>query len=1006
MGVADPRAQGELSCFCFPSAGYCSMVCATITAPRHGRPGLVGRLSWRSPFGMQRFPEGRGTQTKDTDDLMKPEFALSLSFDGIALLVRGAGGWQRVGEIPTDTPDMPAALAALRAKATAALPGKSLHCKLILPDAQIRYLTIQTGERSNDARITSARKALEGATPYSVSELAFDISPDGADTHVAAVAIETLEEAESFALAHGFDPVSFVAAPEGHVFLGEPFFGTPRAARGLEIEPDEIAVVEIGPLSLEDSDAASISAAPASELSASSADVAHSADTQTTDAADASVEDDQSGAKADEAETDAQADLFKKPEVDAMGKGEDALAPHSGGPIILPAAPPSAEPTQSSGAEATELDSPPNTPDDLSSPHPDENQDAQDQDAAAALSFSSRRARGEAAPLSAQRRAPTEGPTAAVVLRPETAETASADLRSKAPLTTGPQRDASESSPTASVPPAPSLSMPTPVLAHTTSAPPRPAADTAPAAARPVSPPQNDISQMPQARSLRSRSGRIGLVAVTLATVSALGAWALVQELPELWSDLRRADLVQTEDPVATPVLATAEDSERAAGLVAPGLSASDAPFLPSDDASLPADFDTGQVAAPQADPDGLTVTDAAVLEALGTPVVDEVAPIDGQDLVIASLPAPRDISGTGDESGQAQETSQDDLSNEGADIDPEALADGVVPDDAADAGEGLDGTVADLEAAAQYAATGIWQRVPDIAELPPLIDLDSMYVASIDNTELSQDAIALPARTALNTDTPFGAVSNPTEAGRAFDLDARGLVEATPEGTLNPDGIMVFSGRPEITPPATPDRPSARVQEAADTTARIALLQKLRPRTRPNDLVEQAERAQHGGVVRAELLSKRPPTRPASLKTEEQESQPATALAVARAPQPRARPANFANLVDRAKRRQQQQQTAAVSAPAAVVTPSIPSSASVARQATVQRALNLRRVNLIGVYGKPSARRALVRLPSGRYVKVKVGDRIDGGRIVAIGDSQLQYQKGGRNRTLNLPNS
>jgi len=85
-------------------------------------------------------------------------------------------------------------------------------------------------------------------------------------------------------------------------------------------------------------------------------------------------------------------------------------------------------------------------------------------------------------------------------------------------------------------------------------------------------------------------------------------------------------------------------------------------------------------------------------------------------------------------------------------------------------------------------------------------------------------------------------------------------------------------------------------------------------------------------------------------------------------------------------------------------VTPRIPSSASVSRQATVRNAINLRDVNLIGVYGTPSNRRALVRLPSGRYKKVQVGDRIDGGRIVAIGDSELRYQKGGRNLTLTVP--
>ncbi|MCK5500190.1 MAG: hypothetical protein KAI82_02920, partial [Tritonibacter mobilis] len=335
--------------------------------------------------------------------------------------------------------------------------------------------------------------------------------------------------------------------------------------------------------------------------------------------------------------------------------------------------------------------------------------------------------------------------------------------------------------------------------------------------------------------------------------------------------------------------------------------------------------------------------------------------------------------------------------------IDPEALADGMVPEDET-AGFAVDAGT-DLEQAAQYAATGIWQKVPEISDVPSVISLDNVYVASIDNTDLSQDAIALPAQTAIDTDTPFGAVSSPTEAGRQFDLDERGLVKATPDGTLNPDGIMVYAGRPVKIPPATPDRPTARELEAADEAARIARLQQVRPRTRPNDLVEQTERAQLGGVVRAELLSKRPKLRPESLKTEEQESQPATALAVAAAPQPRARPANFANLVDRAQRRQEQTQTAAVAAAPAAVTPAIPSSASVARQATTQRALNLRRLNLIGVYGKPSDRRALVRLPSGRYVKVKVGDRLDGGRIVAIGDGQLQYQKGSRNTVLNLPN-
>jgi hypothetical protein len=60
--------------------------------------------------------------------------------------------------------------------------------------------------------------------------------------------------------------------------------------------------------------------------------------------------------------------------------------------------------------------------------------------------------------------------------------------------------------------------------------------------------------------------------------------------------------------------------------------------------------------------------------------------------------------------------------------------------------------------------------------------------------------------------------------------------------------------------------------------------------------------------------------------------------------------------------------------------------------------------VNLIGIYGKPSSRRALIRLGNGRYQKVKVGDRIDGGHVAAISNSELRYSKGGRNVVLKMP--
>eukprot|EP00581_Thalassiosira_minuscula_P023296 CAMPEP_0184432288 /NCGR_PEP_ID=MMETSP0738-20130409/341801_1 /TAXON_ID=385413 /ORGANISM="Thalassiosira miniscula, Strain CCMP1093" /LENGTH=47 /DNA_ID= /DNA_START= /DNA_END= /DNA_ORIENTATION= len=47
---------------------------------------------------------------------MKPNFALTLSFDGIGLLHRAGSGWHSVGEVSLDSPNLATSLADLRAK--------------------------------------------------------------------------------------------------------------------------------------------------------------------------------------------------------------------------------------------------------------------------------------------------------------------------------------------------------------------------------------------------------------------------------------------------------------------------------------------------------------------------------------------------------------------------------------------------------------------------------------------------------------------------------------------------------------------------------------------------------------------------------------------------------------------------------------------------------------------------------------------------------------------------
>ncbi|MGV6805387.1 MAG: hypothetical protein ACWA49_14400 [Ruegeria sp.] len=307
---------------------------------------------------------------------------------------------------------------------------------------------------------------------------------------------------------------------------------------------------------------------------------------------------------------------------------------------------------------------------------------------------------------------------------------------------------------------------------------------------------------------------------------------------------------------------------------------------------------------------------------------------------------------------------------------------------------------------------TGLSTTAPIAPTPPPLVNLEDIYLSSIDKVGLSQDPVALPNVQSFETDDPIGQAGLSGVAGNRFELDDRGLVTPTPEGTLNPDGVIVFLGRPSSVPPDTPTR-FEESPTASDADNRLA---GLRPRGRPESLVEDFEREQLGGRSFDELAVIRPKSRPASVQERKQVDNTPTALAVVRVPRPRVRPSTVAALAAR----KSSTGSAPLASTAAVaktqdeadsfqprtVSPKIPTTASVARQATMDNALNLRRLNLIGVYGTPANRRALVRLPSGRYKKLKVGDRIDGGRVIAIGDSELRYQKGGRNITLKMPRS
>lgn len=385
------------------------------------------------------------------------------------------------------------------------------------------------------------------------------------------------------------------------------------------------------------------------------------------------------------------------------------------------------------------------------------------------------------------------------------------------------------------------------------------------------------------------------------------------------------------------------------------------------------------------------------------------------------------------------------------------------------------------------YAATGVWQRAPRLP-LEPRSETLSLPLPQTESALATAARPVMPDITTMSPDLALIAPSDPPAAGTDFQRDADGFILATPQGTLTPQGAMVFSGpaskRPQLRPQSAaadatanlltapagvvliagrpskvpPLRPENAAQPATDETATAA---GARPEVRPEGLGADADQAPDQlAFADPALADARPKLRPADLApasaTEsDAEPEPAppavpditdvvaaiaaaapaspfvtpTARAVRASPRPDPRPRNFARVVSRATDLAARQQAAnqqaanqqaaaqqqattrqATAAPAAAVSDaparaSGPVPGGVANAATLQNAIKLRDVNLIGVYGRPNERRALVRLGNGRYVKVQVGSSLEGGQVTAIGDSALNYVKRGRTYAIQLPN-
>ncbi|MEX3314887.1 hypothetical protein [Sulfitobacter sp. PS-8MA] len=945
---------------------------------------------------------------------MKPNFALSLSFDGIRLLHRVSDGWRLVGEVMLDSSDLAAELAALRKTATALEPG-GLRSLLLIPDSQIRYLTIDTPDMDPGARRAAAAKALEGATPYAVDELVYHVSADGPRSHIAAVARETLDEAEAFAVEHRFHPVGFVAAPDDEGYRGVPDFGLTAAAQtllepGETLEPETAPVVALpttpapkGPIAeAAESDAASPDLAPTPEETPPPVEeplpvLADPVEPEEPPAEEPPAEE----PPAEEPSAEETAAVLAATPEDSPPPRHEPL-PAFSAPVDAAdtvAADPAPAPAQKSAPRIEDLPK-------ADAPQADDQPDAEDTGSVAA----------SAAPLAAA--AAAETPKAPSRKIDFSAAPASSGTGAGFASRRAPDARASDTGASAQ---APSLG------GARRDTPPSPDSKAAPAGATPSSP-VPPVDAAPETRAPQPDSSSL------TPKKPATGAPFLSRRKPKSKKPRKDRRVV----PAATPTRMPASEAERMTifgarqnapvggkprflGLI---LTAALLLFLAGVAAWASIFLDNGTALSRLFGDRSPTTTAEALDQPPAETPAPEAAPAaplaEAEELLPPEPAAPNAIETAALDAGLTDE-------------------DGAVLDALRTPQLRPSSEMTEAEIDARYATTGIWPRAPQVPPAPAAkIDIDDLYLTSIDPISSTTDAVALPAVDRFATDSAPGAVAPPAAAGTRFNLDARGLVTPTVKGALSPDGHLVYQGKPEAVPPQTMAKREAAPEPAATDNA----LAGRRPQPRPADLAESNERAQLGGLTRAELGGLRPQLRPESAQEKAQEEavaqdpapEPATpapaapevapvdtrdavAAALATPPaienataqatqlsrRPDTRPRNFARIVKRAETAAASAQVASV-APRAV-TPKIPSKTSVAKQATSRNAINLRKLNLIGVYGKPSNRRALVRLSNGRYQKVEVGDRVDGGRVAAIGDSELRYVKRGRNVVLRMPN-
>ena len=268
------------------------------------------------------------------------------------------------------------------------------------------------------------------------------------------------------------------------------------------------------------------------------------------------------------------------------------------------------------------------------------------------------------------------------------------------------------------------------------------------------------------------------------------------------------------------------------------------------------------------------------------------------------------------------------------------------------------------------YKKNGIWQLSPLLEATKNIENKYHSFNPAIDKVPIFSDAPSISMDKSVYPEVPFRAPLSPTSPETKFALNAQGLVNPSIEGTLNSDGIMIYLGTTPVPARKRPFEQSLKQKEESKNDLKLN-----KPRLRPYSMVELQERIKLGQLPDLKSITQMPGKRTGLLEQK---------------------------ILDVIKDNVNKASVAVVSR----ARPNGVSSKTVIKAAVDKNSIDLKQITLIGTSGRARKVKALIRFPNGTIETIRLGDYLDGGRVVSINSKELRYKKNGKTIALKIPKS